>query len=114
MTTRQPDNTDENFCHGRRSARTTTALLGLGPLKRGSMSKQTIDVDTLVHAAVNAARNWDQVSDVIDLIGRMVPHLVENGVDVTCDERSYRPLSLQSWGRLVQERGLLDEVKEGD
>jgi hypothetical protein len=71
-----------------------------------SQLTQSIDVDTLVHAALTGRRSWDP-DDVVDFIGTMIHHLIAEGMDVTCDGRSYRPLSPQSWGRLVQERELL-------
>jgi hypothetical protein len=75
-----------------------------------AVPEQSINVDTLVRAALNALRTWDRASDVVDQIGRMVPYLIDSGVNVTCDGRPYRPISLQSWGRLVTERGLLADL----
>lgn len=69
--------------------------------------QQTIDVDTLVKAALNARKNWQYATEVVALIGATVDYLIESGVNVTCDGRPYRPLSPQSWGRLVEQRGLL-------
>lgn len=73
------------------------------------MSRQTIDVDTLVRAALDARHSWTDTNELVELLGGTIRYLIERGVDVTCDGHSYRPLSAHSWQRLVEQRGLLNE-----